>query len=307
MKVSQKELLSMHRKFAYVALFFTFISISMMVNQSQANQNQANNQFNNGQATKVNVALSGSIEQGGFVLGQTAPENKVTFDQKVLPLTKRGDFVLGFSRDDNKQHQLVIVTPTGEKLNKTLKPKQRHYNIQRITGISKKIMHPNLNAITRIKKDYLQVKNARATNSLLTAFSEGFIAPNNGIITGVYGSQRVFNGEPKRPHFGLDFAAKKGAPVISPASGIVTLAIPDMFYSGGTLLIDHGHGISSTFLHLSKFYVKKGDKVKKGQLIAAVGSSGRATGPHLDWRINWFKIRLDPALALRVKSIKQVN
>jgi len=252
---------------------------------------------------KPSVQLSGKIEQGALVLGKTAVNNQVSFDGKVLPLTKQGNFVFGFSRDDNEKHQLLIVNTKGKRLLKILKPKKRDYKIQRITGIAKKIMQPNPKAIAHIKKDNQQIKKARAVKSNLTAFAQGFIAPNSGQITGVYGSQRYFNGKPKRPHFGLDFAAPKGAPVIAPADGVVTLFVPDMFYSGGTLLIDHGHGINSTFLHLSKSYVKKGDTVKKGQKIAEVGRSGRATGPHLDWRVNWYKVRLDPALVLKVKPI----
>jgi len=183
------------------------------------------------------------------------------------------------------------------------KPKQRHYKIQRIKGISKKIMHPDPKALRRIKQDNTKIAKGRKTNSLLNAFAHGFIAPSKGTITGVYGSQRVFNGQAKRPHFGLDFAGKTGEAVYSPADGVVTLFVADMFYSGGTLLIDHGHGINSTFLHLSKAHVKVGDKVKQGQLIAEIGASGRATGPHLDWRVNWFNVRIDPALALKIIPI----
>jgi murein DD-endopeptidase MepM/ murein hydrolase activator NlpD len=255
-------------------------------------------------ASTPKVILSGKIEQGALVLGKTAAANTVLFDDKNLTVSSKGDFVLGFSRDDSKSHQLIIRNINGEKTIKTLTPKKRRYKIQRITGIAKKIMQPDANAITRIKKDNQQISSARQTKSNLTAFARGFIAPNSGKISGVYGSQRFFNDQPKRPHFGLDFAAPKGDAVKAPAAGVVTLFVADMFYSGGTLLIDHGHGISSSFLHLSKSYVKKGDTVKKGQLIAEVGASGRATGPHLDWRINWFAVRIDPALVLKLQPIQ---
>ena len=164
-------------------------------------------------------------------------------------------------------------------------------------------MKPNPKAVARAKKDSAQVKSARAANSDFTAFATGFIAPIDGTITGVYGSQRYYNGVPKTPHYGLDYAGKKGDPVKAPADGKVVLNVPDMFYSGGTMIIDHGHGINSTFLHLSNSYVKVGDIVKQGDVVAAVGSTGRSTGPHLDWRVNWFNVRLDPALALKVKSL----
>jgi murein DD-endopeptidase MepM/ murein hydrolase activator NlpD len=250
------------------------------------------------------IKLSGEIKQGALVIGKTNINNIVTLDNKVLPLSKNGDYVFGFGRDDDKAHQLVITHPSGKVENKTLTPEKREYAIQRIEGIAKKIMNPNPKANTRAKQDGVQVRAARQTLSNKVDFSQGFIPPIKGIITGVYGSQRVFNGVPKRPHFGLDYAGKTGDPVKAPASGKVVMFVPDMFYSGGTMIIDHGHGISSSFLHLSKSYVKKGDEVKKGQVVAAVGSSGRTTGPHLDWRINWFNVRLDPALALKAFPIK---
>lgn len=250
------------------------------------------------------IKLSGEIKQGALVIGKTATNNVVTFDGKVLPLSEHGDYVFGFGRDDEKTHQLVITQPNGEKELKSLTPAKRQYDIQRIEGIAKKIMNPNPKAVTRAQQDGAQVSVARKTLSTKTDFAKGFIAPITGIITGVYGSQRVFNGVPKRPHYGLDYAGKTGDPVKAPAAGTVVMFVPDMFYSGGTMIIDHGHGISSSFLHLSKSYVKTGDDVKKGQVVAAVGSSGRTTGPHLDWRINWFNMRLDPALALKAVPIK---
>jgi murein DD-endopeptidase MepM/ murein hydrolase activator NlpD len=252
----------------------------------------------------ADIKLSGEIKQGALVIGKTANDNVVTFDGKVLPLSEYGDYVFGFSRDDDKTHQLVITQPNGEKELKSLTPVKRQYDIQRIEGIAKKIMNPNPKAVTRSKQDGAQVSTARQTLSTKTDFAKGFIAPITGIITGVYGSQRVFNGVPKRPHYGLDYAGKTGDPVKAPAAGTVVMFVPDMFYSGGTMIIDHGHGITSSFLHLSKSYVKTGDEVKKGQVVAAVGASGRTTGPHLDWRINWFNMRLDPALALKAVAIK---
>jgi len=249
------------------------------------------------------IQLSGEIKQGALVVGKTAANNIVNFDGQVLPLSTNGDFVFGFGRDDVATHQLQIIHPNGKKETKLLTPAKREYKIQRIEGIAKKIMNPNPKAVARSKQDGIQVRAARKTLSTKTDFSQGFVPPIQGIITGVYGSQRVFNGVPKRPHFGLDYAGKTGDPVKAPASGKVVMFVPDMFYSGGTMIIDHGHGITSSFLHLSKSYVKTGDEVTKGQVVAAVGASGRATGPHLDWRVNWFNVRLDPALALKVLPI----
>ncbi len=249
------------------------------------------------------VELAGEITQGSLVLGKTAPDAKVTFDEQVLIVSSSGDFAFGFSRDDQKTHQLTVTYADGKTEVKSLTPAKRQYKIQRVEGIAKKIMNPDPKAVARAKKDSIEVKQARSQLTANTAFAQGFIAPIKGSITGVYGSQRFYNGQPKSPHYGLDYAGKTGDPVKAPADGIVSLYVPDMFYSGGTMIIDHGHGVSSSFLHLSDAYVKTGEKVKQGQIVAAVGSSGRATGPHLDWRINWFQVRLDPALALKLTPI----
>lgn len=255
-------------------------------------------------ANEINVELSGEVKQGGYILGKTDANNTVELDGKNLALSNNGDFVLGFSRDDKKSHTLLIKSPDGQVFTETLTPETRQYNLQRVEGIAKKIMKPNPVAVARAKKDSAQVKAARANFTENIAFANGFIAPIKGTITGVYGSQRFYNGVPKSPHYGLDYAGKTGDPVKAPADGTVVLYEPDMFYSGGTMIIDHGFGVTSSFLHLSDSYVKVGDKVKQGDVIAAVGSSGRATGPHLDWRINWFQMRLDPMLVLKATPIK---
>jgi murein DD-endopeptidase MepM/ murein hydrolase activator NlpD len=247
--------------------------------------------------------LTGNLKQGALIVGKTEPSNIVKLNGKTLTVSSQGDFTFGFGRDEKKTHTLTVTDTNGSTETKTLMPQKREYNIQRINGIKKSIMKPNPVAVKRSRQDNLQIKAARKTLSSSTHFANGFIAPIDGTVTGVYGSQRVFNGEKKRPHFGLDYAGKTGDPVKAPANGKVLLFVPDMFYSGGTMIIDHGHGVTSTFLHLSKSLVKKGDTVKQGQVVAHVGSSGRATGPHLDWRINWFDVRLDPAYVLQLKTL----
>lgn len=245
-------------------------------------------------------SLSSNLKQGALIVGKTNPDNIVKLNDKVLSVSKNGDFTFGFGRDEVKQHTISVTNKSGVIEKQTLTPQKREYNIQRINGIKQSIMKPNPVAVSRSQKDNAQIAKARTTLSDRTAFAHGFIAPINGKITGVYGSQRVFNGEKKRPHFGLDYAGKTGDPVKAPADGEILLFEPDMFYSGGTMIIDHGHGVTSTFLHLSASKVKTGDLVKQGEVIASVGSSGRATGPHLDWRINWFGVRLDPAYVLEL-------
>ncbi len=254
------------------------------------------------QCALADVQLSGEIIQGGLVIGKAHPDAMVLLNDKKLTVSENGDFVFGFGRDDD-QHYALTVIESGQKTVKQFTPKKREYNEQRINGIKKSIMKPNPKAQARIKQDNAQIKEARKVASSLSAFAKGFVAPIDGTITGVYGSRRIFNGEPKWPHFGLDYAGDVGDPVKAPADGTVLLYVKDMFYSGGTMIIDHGQGVSSTFLHLSDAYVKAGDSVKQGEIVAAVGASGRATGPHLDWRINWFDTRIDPALVLKVKPI----
>lgn len=250
------------------------------------------------------IQLSGEIKQGGLVIGKTHTSNIVTLNEKVLPVSTQGDYVFAFSRDDKTQYTLTVTSPAGKIETQKFTPAKREYKISRVEGISKKIMNPNKKANIRAGKDRAAMAKVRKVSSKLTDFSQGFIAPRSSRITGVYGSQRFYNGVPKNPHFGVDYAGKIGAPVKAPASGTVLLWVPDMFYSGGTLVLDHGHGITSNFLHLSASMVKAGDKVKQGDIIAKVGNSGRVTGPHLDWRMNWHKVRFDPQLAIKVNPIK---
>lgn len=251
-------------------------------------------------ASLADVQLSGEFMQGGLIVGKTAPQSKVYFDEKLLPITKTGHFVFGFSRDDKESHQLLVVEPDGQEFVQVITPKAQDYKIQRVEGIPKKIMNPNKADKERISKDAEQVWVTRDTQSLRNDFVKGFKAPATGVVTGVYGSQRFYNGKAGRPHYGIDYAGKTGTPVYAPASGKVTMWVPDMFYSGGTMIIDHGHGVTSTFLHLSASYVIVGQEVNQGDKVAAIGASGRATGPHLDWRVNWGHVKLDPALALKV-------
>jgi murein DD-endopeptidase MepM/ murein hydrolase activator NlpD len=255
-------------------------------------------------SAQAEIQLSGEIKQGGLVIGKTDANNLVTLNKKVLTVSKQGDYVFAFSRDDKTQYTLTVTSPTGKIETQTFTPTTRDYKISRVEGISKKIMNPNKKANVRAGVDRAAIVKVRKISSDLTDFSQGFIAPRSSRITGVYGSQRFYNGVPKNPHFGVDYAGQIGAPVKAPASGTILLWVPDMFYSGGTLVIDHGHGITSNFLHLSASMVKVGDKVKQGQVIAKVGNSGRVTGPHLDWRMNWHQVRFDPQLAMKINPIK---
>lgn len=255
-------------------------------------------------STHAEINLSGSFTQGGMIIGKTSPDNKVRLNQRLLKVSKEGDFVFGFSWNDTNDYTLTITDIDGDVEKLSFTPETREYKQSNIKGIAKKIMNPAPADVARSALDRKQTASARKNDSDLTAFAQGFALPRESKVTGVYGSQRLFNGVLKSTHFGVDYRGNVGAPVKAPASGKVTLWVPDMFYSGGTLIIDHGHGINSTFLHLSKSYVKVGDFVQKNDTIAEVGASGRATGPHLDWRVNWFDLRLDPQLVMQADPIK---
>ncbi len=247
---------------------------------------------------QAKTEISGDWIQGGLLKGKTLPGAAVRIFERDVYVSGKGDFVFGLGRDTKEQVSLQITYPSGEIEKSTYTVEQREYKTEKIEGVAKKYVAPPAEVTQRIRKDSAMVGTARKVFSKHDHFSDGFIWPLVGRITGVYGSQRVFNGVPKRPHYGLDIAGPVGAKVIAPANGTVTLVHDDMYYSGGTLIVDHGQGVSSTFIHLNKILVELGQSVTRGQAIAEVGATGRVTGPHLDWRINWFNQRLDPALLL---------
>lgn len=245
---------------------------------------------------KAELQITGTLSQGGLLRGQVNPGTRVYYGQQQLKVSPAGIFILGFGRDAEISHILTLIESDGQVVTEELQIAQRSYNIQRINGISKQMMEPSPAELKRISREAGLVRQARRGDSDLPHFTEAFIWPVIGRISGVYGSQRILNGEPRRPHFGVDIAAPTGTSVKAPAAGRVTLAHQGMFFSGGTLIIDHGYGLSTSYLHLDKILVKEGQLVSQGETIAHVGATGRVTGPHLDWRINWFNERLDPAL-----------
>lgn len=244
------------------------------------------------------VTLQGELIQGGLVIGQAPPGSRIWLNDTVLKQTPDGYFVFGLDRDAASGDVLKLVTEKGETWQQTLQVKPREYRIQRIEGIDQAIVSDDKTPEEwqRIRDESAQVATARRQHIESQAFRQAFRWPATGRISGVFGSQRVYNGKPGRPHYGVDIAAPTGTPVYAPVDGVVTLAHDDMYYSGGTLILDHGYGISSSFLHLSKVLVKVGDQVQQGDLIAEIGAGGRATGPHLDWRMNWYRRQIDPQL-----------
>ena len=239
----------------------------------------------------------GSFQQGGLVLGHLNEDQTVSYKGKVLPLNNKRQFLLGFGRNEPATTKIIVHKKSVD-TTVILNVAPRQYAIQKIEGVPQKTVTPSVKDTDRIKKDISVVKKARKYIGAQDDFTAGFIQPASGTITGVYGSQRFYNGVPKSPHYGIDYAAPTGTPVKAPAAGIITLVHDDMFYSGGTLILNHGHGLSSTFLHLSDILVEEGQRVSREMVIAKIGSSGRATGPHLDWRMNWLDQRIDPQLVL---------
>ena len=245
----------------------------------------------------VAIEFKGKFIQGHFIIGKTVSGKKIFIDKKEVKVSKNGYFAFGIGKDRKFD---IIITEDDKKIVKKIQ--KRQYKVQKIDGLQEKKVTPPEEFYVRIKKENKLIVDAREINSDLSFFKEKFILPVDGaIVTGVYGSQRILNGIPKWPHYGLDFAQKKGTPIKAMNSGIATLVEQDLFYTGATLIFDHGHGISTLYMHLDKIFVNKGDHVKKGDIIGTVGSSGRSTGPHLDVRLNWFGTRLDPATILDIK------
>lgn len=241
------------------------------------------------------LEIKGEWQQGAVLIGQVPKGTQVEYKERKLQLTSGGKFVIGLGRDAPSKAVITTIT-NGKTQQHSFNVKMREYNIQRVEGVPQATVEPNKEQDERIAREAALVSQARKVDLPLDFFAQKFQWPLLGPISGVYGSQRVYNGIPKTPHFGVDIAKPVGTLVKAPAGGVVTLVHPDMFLSGGTLIIDHGHGLSSTMIHLSKILVKEGDKVEQGQDIALVGQTGRASGPHLHWAMNWFEERVDPQL-----------
>ena len=242
---------------------------------------------------QIEVALNGKFTQGALLRGQAPVGAKVMLNGETVQTNHEGKFVVGFEREAPLQQTLIVEIANGNKWRRDITLEKREYNIQRIDGLEQKMVTPPAEVTARIKKDNINVANARSGNSDLDALFTRFEWPAKGVISGVYGSQRILNGVPKWPHYGVDIANETGTPVYAPVDGVVTMA-DDLYYSGNTLILDHGMRVFSTFLHMDTITVKVGDTVKQGEQIGTIGSTGRSTGPHLDWRINLGKTRLDP-------------
>lgn len=253
-------------------------------------------------APQRQTSLPASVQQGALIIGETDPAAIVEYAGRSLRLSPGGRFVFGVGRDATGPLIVKITRPGIGAVEHRIAVAPRDWPIETIDGVPPTTVNPPPAIAARIEREQAQVVAQRKRDDAREDFAQRFLWPVEGRISGRFGNQRIYNGTPKAPHSGMDIAAAQGTPVKAPAAGIVTFAVPDLYLTGGTVLIDHGAGISSNFLHLSRIDVKVGDRVEQGQVFAAVGATGRATGPHLHWGMNWFDVRIDPLLVLELAN-----
>lgn len=248
------------------------------------------------QAGPAPVVLDGPAIQGGLLVGRTAPGATLRLDGRPVKVAADGRFVIGFGRDAGPQATIEVDLAGAERRQRVLAVTQRHYQVQRIDGLPPAEVSPGPEALKRIRRESDLIKETRRRASQTPLFESPFTWPVTGILSGVYGSRRILNGEPRAPHLGVDIAAPEGTPVVAPSEGVVALVQGDMFFTGKTVMLDHGHGLTSVYAHMSTIAVHEGDRVAPGTRIGSVGMSGRATGPHLHWGVHLKGVGLDPAL-----------
>ena len=244
----------------------------------------------------IALHLKGQFTQGALIIGTAEPESLVTLNGNPLPLLPNGRFVFGLSRDSEPTVLLVARNSNGEIKKRTLKIRKRVYKEQKILGLPQRKVTPKKQDYKRIAHERGLIDVARGLMTYDANVDDGFVWPVYGIISSVYGSRRILNGEPRAPHLGVDIAAPSGTPVVAAADGVVSLTHENMFFTGKTIQLNHGLGVGTIYIHLSKVMVSKGQKVQKGQVIGRVGKTGRATGSHLHWGLTWRTLRLDPSL-----------
>jgi murein DD-endopeptidase MepM/ murein hydrolase activator NlpD len=244
--------------------------------------------------------LPTAVQQGSMVIGTTDPGASVRYGERRLRVSPNGRFVFAVGRDATGSATVTVNEPVAGKKQYAVNILPRDWPIETINGVPPDTVNPPPEIAARIAREQSSVAAVRTRDDAREDFAQAFIWPVQGRISGRFGNQRVYNGTPKSPHSGMDIAAANGTPVKAPAAGIVTFASPSLYLTGGTVVIDHGAGVSSNFLHLSRIDAKVGDRVEQGQVFGAVGATGRATGPHLHWGMNWFDARIDPLLVLEL-------
>ena len=244
------------------------------------------------------VALGESLAPGGVMIGKVTPGSAVLIDGKPVRVSDEGAFVFGAGRDAQGAIQVRIDGTDGSRTTREIRITERSYDIQRIDGLPPRKVEPNKEDQARIEADWIILNDAKQIDSAEPGFAKAAVWPVIGRISGVFGSQRILNGKPRSPHRGVDVAAPTGTPLGTMLDGVVTVANDDMYYTGGTVMIDHGHGLQSLYAHLSKVSVTVGQRLRAGEKLGEIGSTGRSTGPHLHLGLYWFETALDPALLL---------
>ena len=253
------------------------------------------------------IVFPAAVSQGGIVIGKVPPGSVVRYGERQLRTTAYGTVVFGVGRDAGGPLSVQVETAPGRVQTASIAVTPRDFPTEYINGVPPKTVNPPPEIAARIEREQAQVTAARARDDDRADFAQAFIWPVQGRISGRFGNQRVYNGQKGSGHSGMDIAAPTGTAIKAPAAGVITFAGPALYLTGGTVLLDHGHGVSSNFLHLSRIDVKVGDRVSQGQVIGAVGATGRATGPHLHWGMNWFDVRIDPLLVLERAQAAQAD
>ena len=247
-------------------------------------------------AQSARIDLKAVIRQGELIVGKAAPGAAIRFDEKRIPLSQDGTFAFGLPYDQKKTSILDVRYADGSTERREITPSLREYEIQRLSGLPESLVTPPAETLERIKRERAAVIEARERMTDGSWFAGGFDWPVPGIVSSLFGSQRILNGEPRAPHLAVDIAAPTGTPIHAPAEGIVSFT-GDLYFDGLFTMLDHGMGVSTCYAHQSKQLVGIGDRVARGQVLGEVGRTGRVTGPNLHWGLNWFQIGLDPSLS----------
>lgn len=245
-------------------------------------------------AERCGFELTVPVEQGRLVLGRADPACRVRVGGREARVSASGHFAFGIGRDASGTLAIELTDARGRRSVESRPIATRRFAIQRIDGVPPAMVEPPPDIAARIARERAAIAAVRARDDDRADFATTFVWPVRGRISGVYGSQRIFNGVPKAPHMGLDIAAPTGTPIVAPAPGIVTFVQPDQYLNGGVVVLDHGHGVSSTFIHMHRIDVAVGDALATSDPVGQVGATGRTTGPHLHWGLNWFDVQLDP-------------
>jgi len=247
-------------------------------------------------AQLTHISFKVPVRQGELIVGRTEPGTVVRLDDKNVPVSVDGYFAFGLPYDQKATSVLEAHFPDGAMERREVTPSLREYEIQRISGLPESFVNPPAEILDRIKSEAESMRNARERVTVASWFADGFDWPAPGIISSLFGSQRILNGQPRAPHLAIDIAAPMGTRIQAPAAGIVSFT-GDLYFDGLFTILDHGQGVSTCYAHQSRILVNPDDKIARGQTIGEVGSTGRVTGPNLHWGMNWFQVGLDPSLS----------